>query len=138
MRLVRYFPTAQARSLANFDRRWHEASGDAEAGWLPRADVIERADAYEVTLELPGLTREDVKVSIEDSVLSVSGETKSEENTDNDTYRSIERRYGKFGRTFRLPKGVDADKIGAAFENGLLKLTVPKPVEILPKTVEIN
>ena len=80
----------------------------------------------------------DVKVSIEKDQLTVSGETKAEETKEGENYRRVERRYGTFERSFTLPKGVETDKIDANFKNGVLNLTVPKPVEVMPKQVEIN
>ncbi len=142
MRLARFYPTVPARRT--FARNWFDyptrSTEDTEAcaEWCPRADIVERDDHHEISIELPGLDRDDVKVSVENSQLTISGETKTEDTKEGEGYRRIERRYGTFSRSFTLPKGVDAEKIGASFKNGILHLDVPKPVEVMPKQVEIN
>ena len=140
MKLVNYFPTVPARHA--FYRNAAEAArahNRTEQDWIPRADIVERENGFGITLELPGFEKENVKVTVENGVLAVSGERKHEESENEGvTWHRRERHYGTFERTFRLPKGVDGEKIEARFSNGLLELSVPKPVEILPKTVEIN
>lgn len=145
MTLVRYFPSVSARPRWTRDHgfptdRWlDDFLGDATVdGWCPRADVVEKDDHYEVSVELPGVEKDAVKVSVENTVLTVSGENKSEHKDEGDSYRRLERRYGAFSRSFELPEGVDAEKIGATFNNGVLKLSVPKAPEIMPRVIEIK
>ncbi|OQB42320.1 MAG: Spore protein SP21 [Candidatus Latescibacteria bacterium ADurb.Bin168] len=144
MTLVRYFPGfarpvfgRPTDELARWPSDWpFDAPLNAE--WYPRADVVETDNAWEISVELPGIEKDAVKVSVENGVLSISGETKAEHKDEGRGVYRLERRYGSFSRTFELPDGVDAEKIEAVFRNGLLKLTVPKTAEVLPKTIEIK
>lgn len=92
----------------------------------PSADASRGKDSYEITLELPGVSADDVDVSLNDHVLTVKGEKRSERKEETDTYFFAERRYGAFQRAFQLPSDVDTDKIDADFSNGVLKLILPK------------
>jgi HSP20 family protein len=88
--------------------------------------------------DLPGLREEDVQIEMRDNVLTISGERRPEfEDTQNGYYR-VERAFGSFSRSLTLPEGVDADKISAEFENGVLEVTIPKPEERKPHRVEIS
>ena len=138
MPMVKYFPTVPTFRFWNdrLPRIAEDASATTE--WCPRADIYEKDDAYEVSLELPGLGKDDVKVAAENGVLSVSGERSSDHSDDGGDYYRRERTYGSFRRSFRLPEGVDGEKISATFRNGVLTLLVPKAAEILPRTIEIS
>jgi len=106
--------------------------------WSPAVDVEEREDAYVVEAELPGLTKDDVKISVEGNILTIQGEKKQEKtNKDRDYYRS-ERSYGSFMRTFTLPASVRTDKVEAGYKNGVLTVTVPKAEEAKPKSIEVK
>jgi len=107
------------------------------AGWSPAIDVRELENEFAVTAELPGLTADDVELSIENGVLSLKGE-KREEKTDGTEGHVIERRFGSFERNFTLPRGVDADKVNAAFNDGVLTVTVPKAASAKPKKIAIR
>jgi len=103
----------------------------------PAMDVVEKEKEYQITAELPGLDEKDVEVSVADDTLTIAGEKKEErEETDNNCYFS-ERRYGSFQRSFQLPAGVDAEKIAAVFQKGVLTVTVPKSPEAQQKTKKI-
>jgi len=145
MTLVRYFPNALARPRWIRDEafptsRWLDEflTDTPAADWYPRADMIERDNHYEVSVELPGVERDNVKVSVESGVLSISGENKSEHKDQGQGYYRLERRYGTFCRSFELPEGVEAEKIEASFKNGVLKLTVPKAAEVMRRKIEIK
>ncbi len=94
--------------------------------WMPLADVVETADAYVVELELPGLGREDVLVQAQGDELVVRGERRPDVSGRPDSFHRVERRYGPFSRGFRFSEEVDPDRIEAAFDDGLLRLSVPK------------
>ena len=103
-------------------------------------DVRATNDAIEVLAELPGLRAEDVEVNVENNVLTIAGEKKqevSEENAEAE-YHLVERRCGRFERSFTLPRTVTADAIGARFEHGLLTVTLPKAEAAKPRRVEIR
>jgi len=97
-------------------------------GWMPAMEIVEKDDALVATAELPGVTLKDLDITLEDGVLSIRGEKKEEkeEKTDSDRYHMWERRYGAFQRSFTLPQAVDAGKISASFENGVLTILLPK------------
>ena len=138
MSLASYFPTVPALSFRHGRLPRYAVDGHEAAEWRPRADVYEKDDAYEVTVELPGLGKDDVKISAEDGVLNITGERQDEHTEEAKNYYRRERVFGAFKRSFRLPEGVDAEKIGATFSNGLLTLSVPKAAEIMPRAIEIT
>ncbi|MDP2700016.1 Hsp20/alpha crystallin family protein [Thalassospira sp.] len=108
----------------------------AEKFLNPRIDVHETADFIEVAAELPGVDEKDIDVSVFEGVLTVTGEKKSTRESDEGA-RIVERRYGSFKRSFRLPENVDADNIAAKFDKGVLVLTLPKIAEIKPEPRKI-
>ena len=105
--------------------------------WVPAMDLAETKDAYVLRADLPGLSPEDVSIELENRVLSISGERKAEQLSEGAGYRRVERSSGSFRRTLTLPAGVEAEAIGAAFDHGVLTVTVPKPVAAKPHRVEI-
>lgn len=116
--------------------RARRAAGAAPA-YVPPVDIREQKDGYELVADLPGLTADDVEITYENDVLTLSGERKSETVSEKDGYRRVERTFGSFRRSFTLPKGVDAGNISAQVENGQLHVKVPKPVAALPRKVKI-
>jgi len=122
-----------------FDRFFGQA-GSMTGPWAPAVDVRETKDALEVVAELPGLHPEDVEVNVENNVLTIAGEKKQEvtEGSPEAEYHLIERRCGRFERSFTLPRSVDAEKIGARFEHGLLTVTLPKAEAAKPRRVQIS
>ena len=108
------------------------------AVWSPRADVTENPDAYVLTFDLPGMSRDDVKLSFTENTLKVSGERKEEEDRSSATCHRVERVFGKFYRSFNFPTQVNAENIKANLENGVLSITVPKAEEVKPKEISIS
>ena len=108
------------------------------AVWSPRADIMEDADKYVVTFDLPGLAREEVKISFNENTLKVSGERKEQEESSSATSHRVERMFGKFYRSFNFPTQVNGDKISATLNNGVLSVTVPKADEVKPKEISIS
>lgn len=103
-----------------------------------RADLKETKDAVELTLEMPGIAQEDVKITLEDNVLTVSGEKKVEKEEGEGAYHLSERSYGSFARSIALPRNVDMERIDATMSDGLLKITAPKIATPEAKTVQIK
>ena len=97
-----------------------------QTGWLPAVDVRESDEAFVFTAELAGLDKDDVDITVEDGILTLSGERQFNEEDSEKNYRRIERAYGAFSRSFKLPSAVDAERIEAKFTNGLLTVSVPK------------
>jgi HSP20 family protein len=122
-----------------FDRLIERAFGrDRQAPWLPAMDVYETDDEVVVTVELPGLSAEDVDVSVEDSTLTVSGSRELSSEVKEESYHRSERRYGAFSRAVTLPPQVDTSKVDARFEDGVLTIEVPKIEKATPKKIQIK
>ena len=125
--------------MNDFFYRPSRFSGSNEAAsWTPRVDVVERNGEYELLAELPGLEKKDISVSMKDGVLTISGEKKYEDEKSEDNYYCCERRYGKFERSFRMSKDVEADQIKAEYKNGVLSLKVPKVEKTEPASTRIE
>ncbi len=129
-------PSLAWANRALFDRFFNEPFGE-DAGtpselapvnrsWLPPVDIYETEEAFVATADLPGLSKDDIEVALEDNVLTVSGERSYKKNGDDGNFRRVERAYGSFRRSFTLPTGVDAAKVDASFKDGVLTLTMPK------------
>jgi HSP20 family protein len=106
--------------------------------WIPAMDLVEEGDHYVLRADLPGVNEDDVKVELEDNVLTISGERKSGHEGRKEGYYRVERASGAFSRSLTLPEGIDPDSIQARFEKGVLEVRVPKPEERKPRRVEIN
>jgi HSP20 family protein len=115
-------------------------SGGSSAGrqWIPAMDLVEREDHFVLRADLPGVREDDVKIELEDTVLTVSGERRTEREDHREGYHRIERATGTFRRSLTLPEGVDAGAITASFETGVLEITIPKPQQRQPQRVQIN
>jgi HSP20 family protein len=107
---------------------------------VPETDVIERENEIKVVCELPGMNSEEVELSLENNVLTISGEKheQQEEGREGDTYHLSERRWGKFSRSFVLPREVNAEQISAHFENGVLTVTIPKSEKARRRRIDIK
>lgn len=136
----RFFGEDLLRPLRLMDRFLGDFATDvtAETGWWPAVDLAETDDDFVVTAELPGLTKKDVEVSVENDVLILSGERKVETEEHKGRWHRVERGYGEFHRSFRLPSRVDAAKVDARFKDGLLTVTVPKIEGAKPRKIEIH
>ena len=106
--------------------------------WYPVVDVNEDDNGYHFQMELPGLTKDDVKISFKDDVLTVSGEKKAEQKEEKKNYHYYERRFGKFERSFRINSDVIVDKIDASFNDGVLMIDLPKAEVAKPKEIEVK
>lgn len=110
----------------------------AAPGFIPAVDVFEDEHNIVVTAELPGIEEKDLTISVENNVLTFSGERKMEKEEKKENFQRIERRYGRFTRAFTLPPTVDPENVTAEFTNGVLKLTLPKLEEAKPKQIRIG
>src|SRR5918999_2223785 len=108
------------------------------ADWVPPLDVHETSDRFVITVELPGLSPEDVDISMEDNVLALTGERRFYSDRSGDEFRRIERRYGTFARSLTLPATADASAIEASFDAGVLTVTVPKREEAKPRKIQVK
>jgi HSP20 family protein len=104
----------------------------------PEADVVETEGEIRVLVELPGMRAEDVELDLENNILTISGEKREERREGNDTWHLSERRYGKFSRSFVLPRDVEQERIAARFEDGVLSVTIPKSEQARRRRIEIQ
>jgi HSP20 family protein len=105
--------------------------------WSPSADISETDKSYFISVDIPGMESKDIKISVEDDVLNISGE-REQVKEENEKYYRLERRYGKFERNFQLSQNVDSSKIDAEFKNGQLKIKLPKLPEKQKKQIEVK
>jgi HSP20 family protein len=106
--------------------------------WMPPVDIRESGDALMLSVDLPGVKKEDVQITLENNVLTVGGERKFEKDVEEENYHRIERAYGSFARSFTVPGNLRHDQIQASFENGVLTVTLPKADEAKPRKIDIK
>jgi HSP20 family protein len=122
-----------------FDRVFSRARGAFPMGWTPAADVAREVDSLVVSIDLPGVDKDDLKVEVADDRLTISGCRRKEREETRRGYYTRERSFGSFTRTFSLPRGADADQIGAEFADGVLRITMPyQSEEPSPRVVEVT
>lgn len=110
----------------------------ANAVWSPLTDVHEDKDNYSLHLDLPGVKKEDVKITYNNGQIAISGERNYEKTEKNQTYHHVERAFGKYYRAFNLPEKIIEDKIDAEFKDGILNITIPKAEEAKPKLIDVK
>ena len=108
------------------------------ADWTPTVDISETDGEYQIKAEIPDVKKEDVKVTLEDGVLTIQGERKQEKEEKGKKYHRIERSYGSFVRSFSLPELIDEEKVKAEFKEGVLNLHLPKSEKGKPKAIEVK
>jgi len=143
--VTRWNPTVAYLNREPFARLFENfftgAQGEEEVSnrnWVPPVDSQETADSYRLKAELPGLTRDDINITLENNVLRLTGERKFERDAKKENFQRIERTYGAFSRAFALPQQVNNEGVQAAFENGVLTITVPKAEQAKPRKIEIS
>jgi len=110
----------------------------ATRNWNPSADVYEEDGHYVIKAEVPGVDKKDIHVDVENNILVLKGERTEDRELKEENYYRKEMAYGKFQRSFALPKGVDADNIKADYNDGVIKITIPKPETKKPKTISVQ
>ncbi|HEX5938294.1 MAG TPA: Hsp20/alpha crystallin family protein [Actinomycetota bacterium] len=106
--------------------------------WMPALDVRESDDRFDVKVDLPGLDPKDVNVTFEDGMLTVSGKRQFESEDTGETWHRVERGFGTFARSIRLPQTADTERIEASFEKGVLTVVVPKSEQAKPRTIQVK
>lgn len=109
----------------------------ASRAWVPEMDLVETDDQYLLKADLPGMKQEDVSIEFNDGTLTIAGERKIEYERKEKGFFRLERSFGKFSRSLALPEGVDPDKIGAEFHDGVLEIRIPKPEERKPRRIQV-
>lgn len=153
MSLIRYEPTALNfpifREMEEMSERlnrlfgtWTRPTGGKEpltvVDWTPSVDIQETETEYLVKAELPEIKREDVKVTVENGILTLQGERKHEKEEKNRKFHRVERSYGTFLRTFTVPSDADEAKVAADFKEGILRVHLPKTEKPRPKAIEVK
>ena len=148
MALIRWEPVRELQTVQNEMNRLFNTffdsptpggnGGPALRRWVPAMDVVETEDRYVLRADLPGMSESDVNIELDDNVLTISGERKSEHEHRGEGYYRVERASGSFSRSLTLPEGVDADSIQASFDSGVLEVRIPKPEQPKPRKVPIS
>jgi len=146
MSIVRYDPFHDLRNLQDevnrlFSTNISRVFGDegiARGAWNPSIDIYENKDQIVVEAELPGMSREDFDLSIENNVLTLRGERRFEKKDEGDNYHRVERSYGSFTRSFTLPQTVTGETANAEYKNGVLRVSLPKREEVKARRIEIK
>jgi HSP20 family protein len=142
MALVRWEPMRELTSLQGEMNRlfnsFFDDNGDSVRRWVPAMDLTEGEDHLILKADLPGLSEDDVRIEVQNNVLTVSGERKAEHEEKREGFYRMERSYGNFSRSVTLPEGVDTSAIEASFDNGVLEVRIPKPEERKPHRISIS
>ena len=142
MKLVRYNqlnPQVPASFSWMLDRFFNDSFGAALKQFNPAVDIAEDEKSYEIHVAVPGVKKQDFKIDLVDGKLTISGERKMEEKKEGKNFHSLETQYGSFNRSFFVPEDVKAEKVEATYEDGLLKLTLPKKEKKVSKaSIEVK
>lgn len=124
-----FFPSSRSTS---------DEGESQQATWAPRTDLVETEDGYRIRLDLPGVSKDDVKINFHNNTLSISGKRAAEVEGEDAEYVRVERTFGHFYRSFSLPRTIDESGIAASYDNGVLTVSVPKSEESKPRQIEIQ
>jgi HSP20 family protein len=146
MALIRWEPARELQSVQSEINRLFNTLFDTpttavatgQRRWIPAMDLVEAENDFVLRADLPGLTEKDVKIELQDNVLTISGERRTEQEQRREGYFRLERAFGTFSRSLTLPEGVDAGSVTATFTNGVLEVHVPKPAARTPQKIEIS
>jgi HSP20 family protein len=148
MAVIRWEPIGELHSIQNEMNRLFNTFIEAptqsnrpdalQRRWMPPMDLVETAEDFVLRADLPGLSDDDVDISLEDNVLTISGERKAKHDEHNEGYYRIERASGTFSRSLTLPEGVDPSAVRASFDRGVLEVRIPKPEQRKPRKVAIS
>jgi HSP20 family protein len=146
MTVVRWNPAHEMMNLQREINRFfngmptrRDRDEDYESAvWSPMADITEDAEKYELSFDIPGMNKDDIKMNFTENTLKISGERRSVEEKKDATCHRVERLSGKFYRSFNFPTQVNSDKITASYKDGVLTVTVPKSEEVKPRNIAIH
>ena len=145
MTIVRWEPLRELGTLQSEMNRLFNTvfdgptpSGTTMRRWMPPMDLVEAGEEFVLRADLPGLGEDDVKIELEDSTLTISGERKAEHEAKGEGFYRVERATGAFSRSLTLPKGVDPETVTARFDRGVLEVRIPKPAERKPRRISIG
>ena len=145
MSIIRYntandfTPTSFSNLIDRFFSESVARSGGSSYSFVPKVDVLENEKAFVINVAVPGVSKEDFKIDLNDNYLTISGERKFKNEKSEHNFHSVETQYGSFSRSFSLPENVDAAGISAQYNNGILEISVPKDEKkILKTTIKVN
>ncbi len=145
MNIIRYntlndfVPTTFSNMIDRFFNESLSRSGGSAYSFVPKVDIVENEKAFELHLAVPGMNKEAFKIDLNENRLTISGERKFTRSKDEHNFHSIETQYGSFSRSFYLPENVDAGKISATYQDGILELVIPKDEKKnLKTTIKVN
>lgn len=146
MNMIKYDPFRELRTLQDEMTRLFAGVAPRSVGrdemtggaWIPSVDIFEDKDRLVLEADLPGMNRNDFEISVENNVITLRGERKFEKKVEGDNYHRVERSYGNFTRSFTLPQSVTAEGAVAEFENGILRVSLPKREETKARKIEIT
>ena len=145
MSIVRYsttndfVPTSFSTLIDRFFNDSLSPSGGSAYSFVPKVDIVETEKAYEIHLAVPRVNKDDFKIDLNENRLTVSGERKFTKEKKENNFHVVENQYGNFSRAFTLPENVDAGKITAAYNNGILEITIPKDEKkVLRTAIKVN
>src|SRR4051812_29043191 len=149
MALIRWEPAREINSLQQEMNRLFSSFFETPAGtngnatasarrWIPAMDLVETDEHFVLRADLPGMTEQDIDLSLEQDMLTLSGERRAEHEDWGEGFYRLERASGSFSRSLTLPEGVDGDAISATFDNGVLEVRIPKPTQPKPRRLQIK
>jgi len=147
MTIVRYDPFRDLRTLqeevnrlfsTNLTRAFDDDQGIGRGAWAPSVDIYENKDQIVLEAELPGMNQDDFDLSVENNVITLRGERKFEKTEETDNYHRVERSYGAFTRSFTLPQTVSPEGATAEYNNGVLRVTLPKREETKARRIQVS
>lgn len=145
MALVKWDPWREIDDMFNRYARGtglqRRALGEGSSGmmdWMPQVDIVESPSEFTIKVEIPEVNKDDVKITVDNGVLSIQGERKQEKEEKDKTFHRIERSYGSFSRSFSLPENADGSATKATFKDGVLVLEIPKVAASKPKAIEVK
>jgi HSP20 family protein len=144
--LVKWSPFHEISRLRDeMDRIWEDFLGSRRRAlrpmtgeWVPAVDISDTADKVMVKVEAPGMDAKNIQISLSGDILTIRGEKKAEKEEKDENFYLVERSYGSFARSLRLPAAVEADKVEASYKEGVLTITCPKKEELKPKQIPIK
>ena len=146
MKVVRWLPSA---GLDRFDSEMESlfhsffpavlrGRGDNELRWMPKVNVKELDDSFQVSAEIPGMEKDQLSIEVQENLLTIRGEKKTEEKAENEKMHICEVSYGKFERSLRLPDNVKIEDVDAEYKNGVLRISIPKTEPVKPKEIKVK
>lgn len=134
-----FVPTSFGNLIDRFFNDAASRSGGSAYSFVPKVDILEKDNAFELHVAVPGMNKEEFKIDLNDNFLTVSGERKFTKETKEGNFQSIETQYGSFSRSFALPENVNAENISAKYVNGILEVTIPKDEKkTLKSSIKVN